>query len=432
MTTPATTDTKATVAQIARLVEAGCEIVRLTVPTSADAGNLPNIRRELAGHGIRVPLVADIHFTPAVALKAVEHVEKIRINPGNFADRKRFAVREYSEAEYAAELERIEMALAPLLRRCMELGVSMRIGTNHGSLSDRILNRYGDTPEGMVESALEFVRICESHGYRDLVLSMKASNPVVVLETHRHLLQRMTREGMDYPLHLGVTEAGEGEDARIKSAIGIGALLEEGIGDTVRVSLTEDPVAEIPVARSLVAPFNARLESARPGEVGAYELVEAHPGARRRLTETRRLGPRTIGGNHPVMVEVPLCTPVSDADGIRGEIEAQAGARVPQDTRAEMVSVRVADQADVEALGLLRRWMELVAPGVAVSARIDAGIPFAVVEGWADRLQAVAHRVHGAVNSPWNRDAASAVGALLERASDGGSGLLIEMTWPEM
>jgi (E)-4-hydroxy-3-methylbut-2-enyl-diphosphate synthase len=259
MTTPATTDTAATVAQIVRLVEAGCAIVRVTVPTGRDADNLPAIRRELASRGIRVPLVADIHFTPAAAMKAVEHVEKVRVNPGNFADKKKFAVREYSDADYAAELDRIEAVFSPLVRRCKELGVAMRVGTNHGSLSDRILNRYGDTALGMVESALEFVRICRSHGYHSLVLSMKASNPRVVLEAYRLLAARMDAEGMDYPFHLGVTEAGDGEDGRVKSAIGIGALLDEGIGDTVRVSLTEDPVAEIPVAAALVAPYNARL-----------------------------------------------------------------------------------------------------------------------------------------------------------------------------
>src|SRR5262245_18027542 len=219
MTTPATTDTAATVAQIVRLVEVGCEIVRVTVPTSQDADNLPAIRREMAARGVRVPLVADIHFTPAAAMRAVEHVEKVRINPGNYADKKKFAVREYSDAEYEAELGRIERAFTPLVRRCLELGVAMRIGTNHGSLSDRILNRYGDTPEGMVESALEFVRICEGHGYHEIILSMKASNPVVVLQAYRLLVARMDEEGMSYPLHLGVTEAGDGEDGRIKSAI---------------------------------------------------------------------------------------------------------------------------------------------------------------------------------------------------------------------
>ena len=191
MTTPATTDTAATVAQIVRMVEAGCEIVRVTVPTSADARNLPEIRRALAARKIRVPLVADIHFSPGAAMKAVEHVEKIRVNPGNYADRKQFAVREYSDAEYETEIQRLEEAFRPLVLRAKELGVAMRIGTNHGSLSDRIMNRYGDTPLGMVESALEFVRICEASGYRDLVISMKSSNPVVTIEAYRLLAARM-------------------------------------------------------------------------------------------------------------------------------------------------------------------------------------------------------------------------------------------------
>ncbi len=262
MTTPATTDIAATVDQIERLVGAGCEIVRVTVPTSGDARALPGIREALAARRIRVPLVADIHFSPGAALKAVEHVEKIRVNPGNYADRKQFEVREYSDAEYELELERLAETFRPLVARAKALGVAMRIGTNHGSLSDRIMNRYGDSPLGMVESALEFVRICESEGYRDLVISMKSSNPVVTIEAYRLLAARMADEGMDYPFHLGVTEAGDGEDGRIKSAVGIGSLLDDGIGDTVRVSLTEDPVEEIPVAQRLVEPYNRRLRAA--------------------------------------------------------------------------------------------------------------------------------------------------------------------------
>src|SRR5712691_8530889 len=265
MTTPPTTDTGASVDQIARLVAAGCEIVRVTVPTSADARNLPDIRRALAARRIGVPLVADIHFSPGAALEAVEHVEKIRVNPGNYADRKQFAVREYTDAEYDSELARLAETFSPLVLRAKQLGVAMRIGTNHGSLSDRILNRYGDTPLGMVESALEFVRICEGEGYRDLVISMKSSNPVVTIEAYRLLAARMREEGMDYPFHLGVTEAGDGADGRIKSAIGIGSLLDDGIGDTIRVSLTEDPVEEVPVARRLVERYNRQLAGPKTG-----------------------------------------------------------------------------------------------------------------------------------------------------------------------
>lgn len=258
MTTPSTLDTEATVAQIGRLIQAGCEIVRVTTPSMADVENLPNIRAEMKRRGFKVPLVADVHFLPQVALKACDHVEKVRVNPGNFADRKRFAVREYTDAEYGEELERIRESFVPVVLRAKENGVALRIGTNHGSLSDRIMNRYGDTPEGMVESALEFVRIAQDEGFHDLVLSMKASNPQVMIAAYRLLVIRMDSLGMDYPLHLGVTEAGEGEDGRIKSSIGIGSLLADGLGDTIRVSLTEDPEFEIPVAHQIVSNFARR------------------------------------------------------------------------------------------------------------------------------------------------------------------------------
>lgn len=259
MTTADTKDTEATVREIAELVAAGCEIVRLTVPTQADCDNLKNIRREMTSRGLKVPLVADIHFTPTVALKVVDYVEKVRINPGNFADKKLFKTFEIKDEDYQAELTRIAEKFAPLVLKCKERGVAMRIGTNHGSLSDRIMNRYGDTPQGMVESALEFLRIAQQLNYHDIVLSMKASNPQVMVTAYRQLVKRMAAEGMDYPLHLGVTEAGVGEDARIKSAVGIGALLEEGIGDTVRVSLTEDSIHEIPVAGALASPYNQKF-----------------------------------------------------------------------------------------------------------------------------------------------------------------------------
>jgi (E)-4-hydroxy-3-methylbut-2-enyl-diphosphate synthase len=392
MTTPATTDTAATVEQIERLVDAGCEIVRVTVPTSADADNLPNIRRELRSRGIEVPLVADIHFTPAAALKAAEHVDKVRINPGNYADKKKFDVREYTDDEYRAELDRIEKIFVPLVKRCAELGVAMRIGTNHGSLSDRIMNRYGDSPEGMVESALEFVRICEAHDYHEIILSMKASNPVVVLQAYRLLVDRMVSEGMAYPLHLGVTEAGDGEDARIKSAIGIGALLEEGIGDTVRVSLTEDPVAEIPVARALVAPFNELLGDVREKDAGP-EGVAAFVEYERRRSGAATVGPRTFGYGHPVVVEVPLRSALEDGDAVRAELDAQSGARVPEDTRAELVSVGVASDADLGPLEELRRSMELVAPNVALSARLDLDLT-TLDDDALRRAGEAAHRLH--------------------------------------
>ena len=257
MTTTDTLDTKATADEAERLADAGCEIVRVTAPSIRDAENLEAIAAELRRRRVHVPLVADIHFTPNAALVAAEYVHKVRVNPGNYADKKKFEVREYSDAQYEEELERVAERFTPLVRRCRELGRAMRIGTNHGSLSDRIMNRYGDTPLGMVESALEFLDVCEAEGYRDVVFSMKASNAQVAIQAYRLLAARLGARSAesgepDYPFHVGVTEAGDGEDGRVKSAIGIGALLEDGIGDTVRVSLTEDPVKEVPVARALV------------------------------------------------------------------------------------------------------------------------------------------------------------------------------------
>src|SRR3954470_39087 len=257
MTTTRTQDVESTVAQAERLVKAGCEIVRITAPTVQDAKAIGEIRRQLRSRGVLVPLVADIHFSPAAAMEAANHVEKVRINPGNFADSRQFAVREYTDTEYDAELERIEARFTPLVERCKSLGIAMRVGTNHGSLSDRIMNRFGDTPLGMAESALEFLRICEKNGYLDVVLSMKASNPKVMIQAYRLLVARMTEIGMTFPLHLGVTEAGNDEDGRIKSAVGIGSLLDDGLGDTIRVSLTEEPEAEIPVAVRLAAPYQS-------------------------------------------------------------------------------------------------------------------------------------------------------------------------------
>src|SRR5476651_2699403 len=252
MTTSDTQDIDATVKQSIALAEVGCEIVRITAPNVAAAKCLKEIRAQFTAAGFAgVPLVADIHFLPQAAMEAVEHVEKVRVNPGNYADKKRFAVREYTDADYERELQRLHETFSPLVKRCRELGRAMRIGTNHGSLSDRIMNRYGDTPLGMVESALEFLRIAESHSFREIILSMKSSNPKVMIEAYRLLVERMDAEDMHYPLHLGVTEAGDGEDGRIKGSIGIGSLLLDGLGDTIRVSLTEDSVYEIPVARAI-------------------------------------------------------------------------------------------------------------------------------------------------------------------------------------
>lgn len=278
MTTTTTKDVAATTAQAIRLVEAGCEIVRITAPTKSDAQAIGEVRARLRALGIRVPLVADIHFSPAAALEAVNHVEKVRVNPGNFADSRQFAVREYTGSEYQAELERIAVRFTPLVLACKVRGVAMRIGTNHGSLSDRIMNRFGDSPLGMVESALEFVRICEANGYHALVLSMKSSNPKVMIAAYRLLVARMEAAGMAYPLHLGVTEAGNGDDARIKSATGIGSLLLDGLGDTIRVSLAEEPEAEIPVARRLVELYSLPFPAVTVPSTGSSEGV---PGTHR-------------------------------------------------------------------------------------------------------------------------------------------------------
>jgi (E)-4-hydroxy-3-methylbut-2-enyl-diphosphate synthase len=259
MTIVDTMDTQCSIEQSIRMIEAGCEYVRITAPSLNSAKNLKNIKAGLRARGYNTPLIADIHFTPQAAELAATLVEKVRVNPGNYADRKKFQQIEYSDADYAAELRRIRERFSPLVKICKDHGTAMRIGTNHGSLSDRIMSRYGDTPLGMVESALEFVRICEDLGYYDLVLSMKASNPQVMVQAYRLLVNRLEAESLQpYPLHLGVTEAGEGEDGRIKSAAGIGLLLEDGLGDTIRVSLTEDPEFEIPVARILADRYKNR------------------------------------------------------------------------------------------------------------------------------------------------------------------------------
>jgi (E)-4-hydroxy-3-methylbut-2-enyl-diphosphate synthase len=240
------------------MIDAGCELVRITAPSLNEAKNLEVIKKELKARGYITPLVADIHFTPNAAEHAARIIEKVRINPGNYADKKKFEHIDYTDSAYVEELDRIRKRFIPLVKICKEYGTAMRIGTNHGSLSDRILSRYGDTPLGMVELAFEFLRICEDENYHNIVLSMKASNTQVMVEAYRLLVAKMTDKGWNYPLHLGVTEAGEGEDGRIKSAVGIGTLLEDGLGDTVRVSLTEEPELEIPVARDLVERYSKR------------------------------------------------------------------------------------------------------------------------------------------------------------------------------
>ncbi|MGB1635209.1 MAG: (E)-4-hydroxy-3-methylbut-2-enyl-diphosphate synthase [Flavobacteriales bacterium] len=296
MTTTDTLDVPATVAQSIRMIEAGCELVRITAPSKKEAESLGEIARELREAGHTTPLVADIHFTPNAAEIAADHVEKVRVNPGNYADKKRFENLEYTDETYAEELDRIREKFTPLVRKCKALGRAMRIGTNHGSLSDRIMSRYGDTPLGMVESALEFLRICVDEGYLDVVVSMKSSNPQVMVQAYRLLVARMDDEGMTFPLHLGVTEAGDGEDGRIKSALGIGTLLEDGLGDTVRVSLTEEPEAEMPVGRMLVERYATRAGHAPVAPVSS----DLDPFNYRRR-ETWEVG--NVGAKHvPVVV----------------------------------------------------------------------------------------------------------------------------------
>jgi (E)-4-hydroxy-3-methylbut-2-enyl-diphosphate synthase len=298
MTTTDTMDTEKTVAQSIRMVDSGCELVRITAPSLKEAENLRNIKNQLKEKGYDVPLVADIHFTPNAAEVASQIVEKVRVNPGNYADKKKFEEITYNDESYAAEIERIKEKFTPLVLLCKENQTAMRIGTNHGSLSDRILSRYGDTPEGMVESAFEFIRICEKNNYYNLVISMKASNTIVMVQAYRLLVARMIAEGMNYPIHLGVTEAGDGEDGRIKSAVGIGALLEDGIGDTIRVSLTEEPEFEIPVAQKLLEKYTS------PGTTfdlsSANQILPYNP---YRYTKRNTLSVENIGSNHvPVVI----------------------------------------------------------------------------------------------------------------------------------
>ncbi len=368
MTTTDTLDVEATVAQTLKMVEAGCEIVRITAPTVGDARALGKIKERLLRLGCDVPLVADIHFSPQAAMEAAEYVEKVRINPGNFVDSKRFAVKEYSDEQYAEELSRIEAAFTPLVEKLKRLGRALRIGTNHGSLSDRIMNRYGDTPLGMVESALEYVRICEKNGYRDIILSMKASNPKVMVAAYRLLAARMEELGMDYPFHLGVTEAGDGEDGRIKSAIGIGSLLADGIGDTIRVSLTEDPEYEIPVCYALARPFQptSLRQVTRPKRVNTLPYDPFY--YERRKSRPVSIGPFPAGDAQLVRV-VTAFKENPSAEQILAFLEEQL--RAAKNLEPEIIEWRVRGGSDLEALSALRARLRAETSRLAFAARFE-------------------------------------------------------------
>ncbi len=360
MTTTDTMDTNATVDQCRRLYEAGCEIIRITAPSMKEAENLGEISKRLRKMGIQTPLVADIHFTPNAAMKAAEFVENVRINPGNYADRKKFAVHEYTDSEYEEELARIHDQFKPLVLKCKEYGRSMRIGTNHGSLSDRIMNRYGDTPLGMVESALEFARICELYGYYDFIFSMKSSNPQVMIQAYRLLVEKADKElKHKYPLHLGVTEAGNCEEGRVKSAIGIGALLEDGLGDTIRVSLTEDPVNEVHFGFELVKKYNDKLWI-KANNVGEFakrfaQLKEEEPPFtpfefNRRPSQKILVGHLEVGGDAVPRVELEVKESLSDIEKVRDEIIFSAKPFLAEGAKSEFTSIETEFIDEVKAV----------------------------------------------------------------------------------
>ncbi len=361
MITSDTRDTEACVAEVLQLAEAGCQIVRITAQTKKYAQNLENIRDGVRAAGCDVPLVADIHFKPDAAFEAAKWVEKVRVNPGNYADKKKFEIREYTDEQYEEELGRIREEFAPLVHLCKDLGRAIRIGTNHGSLSDRIMNRYGDTPLGMVESALEFARIAREEDFHNFVFSMKASNPKVMIEAYRLLVARLAEEGPDwnYPLHLGVTEAGDGEDGRIKSAIGIGSLLADGIGDTIRVSLTEDAVHEVPVAQALVTaiPTGGCSQEVAP----TWNPFEFE----RRKSEVREVRDLKLGGTELTRV----FTSRKKWDAVAHKIE-QMGDFKPEIV-LEDAGIIVLDPRDDEAVSAVNQSGNLE----LVTVRYDLGIP---------------------------------------------------------
>ncbi|MFA9197045.1 MAG: (E)-4-hydroxy-3-methylbut-2-enyl-diphosphate synthase [Aliarcobacter sp.] len=365
MITSDTMDTAASVKQTLELVKVGCEIVRITAPTIKDAANLQKIKKELLAAGCDVPIVADIHFKPDAALEAAQWVEKVRINPGNFADKKKFAIREYTDGQYAEELGRIEDTFTPLVKICAERKIAIRIGTNHGSLSDRIMNRYGDSPHGMVESALEFARIARKLKFHNFLFSMKSSNPKVMIEAYRLLTVALEKEGADwnYPLHLGVTEAGDGEDGRIKSAIGIGSLLLDGLGDTIRVSLTEDSIHEIPVGRALVKYLEERAEGSFDAETSlSYDPFSF---TKRASSKVVRSGV-TMGGEEPPRVFVSAKV----EEALRPRL-AQLGDLAPELVYEKTSVVEIDPRNDAEIAALEAMNEEVV---VAVKDGLDLNL----------------------------------------------------------
>ncbi len=365
MLTSDTLDTQGCVREALALAEAGCEVIRLTAQTKVYAANLEHIARELRAAGCTAPLVADIHFKPDAAMEAAKWVEKIRVNPGNFVDKRKFVERDYTDAEYEEEIERIRKAFTPLVLFCKEHGRAMRLGANHGSLSDRILNRYGDTPDGMVESALEFARIAHDLGYHQLVFSMKSSNVKVMVQAYRLLVKRLAEcgPGWEYPIHLGVTEAGEGEDARIKSATGIGSLLADGIGDTLRVSLTEDPVYEIAPGFELAAPYQPGAAESAPLAHEPAPVIDPFRFSKRKAELIHRPGVAggdiSLGWNEPVRVVLPqaACAALDPAQmkDFMPEISQEAAAAVEVDPR---------DAAQLAALAEAPATLVTVADGV--------------------------------------------------------------------
>ena len=386
MTTTDTRDTKATADQAERLAAAGCEIVRITAPSITDAENLRAIRQELHQRGVKVPLVADIHFTPNAAMVAAEIVEKVRVNPGNYADKKKFAVLEYTDAAYAEEIERVAERFRPLVRRMKETGAALRIGTNHGSLSDRIMNRFGDTPLGMVESALEFLDVCEDEGYRNVVFSMKASNAQVAIQAYRLLAARLEERSPGepgYPFHVGVTEAGDGEDGRIKSAIGIGALLEDGIGDTIRVSLTEEPVKEIPVASALARRAEGRWPAPDTAPVATPDAPFcADPYEHARRSTQPSPDPLPIGGEEPVRVEIDLGRVPEEPDALAARVSTSLA--LLGDLTCEGLRVEVKAPDEAARVRALRD--ELVALGVEVPLVVVGPLALAFEDSTPGRL----------------------------------------------